>query len=71
MGTPEEALAAAQAEEAVLPDHAEEIRDRKTILAGTGEAGSGGDGGPAVDAQVAPFHLAIGPHGAVVFDSAL
>ena len=37
MGTPEEALAAAQAEEAVLPDHAEEIRDRKTILAGTGQ----------------------------------
>ncbi len=37
MGTPEEALAAAQAEEAALPDHAEEIRDRKAILAGTGQ----------------------------------
>ncbi len=37
MGTPEEALAAAQAEEAALPDHADEVRDRKTILAGTGQ----------------------------------
>ena len=37
MGTPEEALAAAQAEEVALPDHAEEVRDRKTILAGTGQ----------------------------------
>ncbi len=37
MGTPEEALAAAQAEEAALPDHADEVRDRKTILAGSGQ----------------------------------
>ena len=37
MGTPEEALAAAQAEEAALPDHTDEVRDRKTILAGTGQ----------------------------------
>jgi O-antigen/teichoic acid export membrane protein len=37
VGTPEEALAAAQAEEAALPEHADEIRDRKTILAGTGQ----------------------------------
>lgn len=37
MGTPEEALAAAQAEEAALPNHAEEVRDRLTILSGTGQ----------------------------------
>ncbi len=37
LGTPEEALRAAQAEEAAIPHHFEEVRDRLTILAGTGQ----------------------------------
>ena len=41
-----------------------------TSIAGTGAEGSGGDGGPAVDAQVSPFHLAVGPGGEVYFDDA-
>lgn len=37
MGTPEDALELATAEDAALPQHADEVRDRKTILAGTGQ----------------------------------
>ncbi len=37
MGTPDEAFRTAEAEDASLPDHAEEARDRRTILAGTGQ----------------------------------
>jgi sugar lactone lactonase YvrE len=41
-----------------------------TTVAGTGEAGYAGDGGPAVDAQLAnPVEIAIGPDGSVVFSS--
>ena len=41
-----------------------------TSFAGTGEEGSAGDGGRAVDAQVSPFHLAVGPRGEMYFDDA-
>ena len=37
MGTPEDALELATAEDSALPQHADEVRDRKTILAGTGQ----------------------------------
>ena len=37
LGTPDEAFRTAEAEDAALPDHAEEARDRRTILAGTGQ----------------------------------
>jgi O-antigen/teichoic acid export membrane protein len=37
VGTPEDALELATAEDAALPQHADEVRDRKTILAGTGQ----------------------------------
>ena len=37
LGTPDEAFRTAEAEDASLPDHAEEARDRRTILAGTGQ----------------------------------
>jgi len=37
VGTPEDALELATSEDAALPQHADEVRDRKTILAGTGQ----------------------------------
>jgi O-antigen/teichoic acid export membrane protein len=37
VGTPEDALGALEAEEAALPSHSEEVRDRLTILSGTGQ----------------------------------
>jgi stage V sporulation protein B len=37
VGTPEDALELATAEDVALPQHADEVRDRKTILAGTGQ----------------------------------
>jgi sugar lactone lactonase YvrE len=36
-----------------------------TTLAGSGEAGSSGDGGPATEARLTPIALAVGPDGAV------
>jgi DNA-binding beta-propeller fold protein YncE/tetratricopeptide (TPR) repeat protein len=37
---------------------------KRTVLAGNGEKGAGGDGGPAAQAQLnAPHHLLIGPDG--------
>jgi hypothetical protein len=40
-----------------------------TSVAGTGGQGSQGDGGSAVDAQVHPFHVVVGPSGEVLFDN--
>lgn len=37
VGTPEDALGTLEAEEAALPSHSEEVRDRLTILSGTGQ----------------------------------
>lgn len=37
-------------------------------VAGTGDPGTSGNGGPAVDAQVAPVQTAIGPAGDIYFD---
>jgi hypothetical protein len=39
---------------------------RITTVAGTGEPGLSGDGGPAIDARLSTFKIAAGPHGGYV-----